>query len=150
SKGACHQMSTGPVVVAVIVVLLVVLAAWLLLRGRGPAGGSDADPSAADAAAAREPGNLADPSDSDDDSTDFHEHGLGEADVPDAQPEVEGAEFDGDGLSVLDSDDSDPGEVSGSAPKTPTEAFGEAEGAGQVSAPAEETMSGSLLDDPGS
>ena len=159
-------MSTGlGVLFAAIVVLVVAVVAWLVLRGRDSSGASVADPSgpsgvsnpsaadaadAADVAAAREPGNLLDPSDSHDDSTDLHERDPGEGDVPDAQLQAEGAEFDGDGLSVLDSDDSDPGEVSGSAPRTPTEAFGEAQGAAHVSAPAEETVSGSLLDDPGS
>lgn len=82
---------------------------------------------------------------------------------------AEGAEFEGPGLSTLASEDAgadgEPGatmagepadgrdagsgEVSGSAPRTPTQAFGEAEGSTREASTGEERR-GSLLDDPGS
>lgn len=91
--------------------------------------------------AAREPANPVDPTDSDDDSVDCDE----------GEPEAEGAEFAGDGLSALeDRIAADDGEVSGTAPRTPTEAFGEAEGSPPQASTEEGRRGSSLLDDPDS
>lgn len=99
--------------------------------------------------AAREP-RVVDPDDaSDDDSVDFAEDSAEHID--EGRPEAEGAEFAGDGLSTLESDEFEGrAEVSGSPPRTPTEAFGAAEGSSQAAAPEELGSSKSLLDGPDS
>lgn len=105
-----------------------------------PGAAEQADPALGDASVSAESGGSVESGSSVDDPVEMSQ----------GEPPAEGAESAEDGLDVVRSAESDGDEeLSGSAPRTPTEAFGEADGVRQM-ASTEGTSHGSLLDDLGS